>query len=138
MEDNRKWLKRLSDLPARTEEEERIDNYGVHVMLESTQREMIDELLRRPTEEWDRSDYALYREQQEERKKRGEEQRVYNRDLYLKRKAKKEEQVKALNLQVSDIPVDVLAAIELDSRRYREMRIAAALRRIGEAKLTRD
>ena len=61
--------------------------------------------------------------------------RAYNRELYLRRKAKKEEQIKALALQVADLPADVLAAIELDSRRYREMRIGAALRKMGEAKL---
>jgi hypothetical protein len=56
-------------------------------------------------------------------------------EAYLKAKARKAERLKSINLQVSDIPADVLTAIEADCRRYRETRIAAALRRIGEAKL---
>jgi len=96
---------------------------------------MIDARLRRPTDEWSDSDCALYREREAEQKKRREEQNAYNRELYLKRKAKKEEQIKALALQASDLPTDLLAAIELDSQRYREMRIGAALRKLGESKL---
>jgi hypothetical protein len=57
------------------------------------------------------------------------------RESYLRTKARKEAEIKALNLKIADIPADVLAAIELDCRRYREVRIAAALRRIGEVKL---
>ena len=57
------------------------------------------------------------------------------RESYLRTKARKEAELKSLNLQITDIPADVLAAIELDCRLYRETRIAAALRRIGEAKL---
>ena len=57
------------------------------------------------------------------------------RESYLRTRARKEAEIKSLNLKIADIPADVLAAIELDCRQYREARIAAALRRIGEAKL---
>jgi hypothetical protein len=40
MEVGRNWLKRLSDLPARTEEEERIDNYGMRMLLDDIRYEL--------------------------------------------------------------------------------------------------
>ena len=61
--------------------------------------------------------------------------RAYKRELYLAAKARKDAELKALNLQIADIPADVLAAIELDCRRYRQARITAALRKMAEARL---
>jgi hypothetical protein len=77
----------------------------------------------------------VHRDWHEEHAARVDYIRKRARKSYLKAKAKKAARLKSLNLQASDISADVLAAIELDCRRYREARIAAALRRIGEAKL---
>ena len=61
--------------------------------------------------------------------------RAYKRELYLAAKARKDADIKSLDLHVGDIPTDVLAAIELDCRRYRQARITAALRKVAEARL---
>ena len=57
------------------------------------------------------------------------------RESYLRTKARKEAEIKSLDLHVGDIPAEILSAIEADCRRYRQARIKAALRKIGEVKL---
>ena len=57
------------------------------------------------------------------------------RESYLRTKARREAAIKSLDLHVGDIPADILAAIELDCRRYRQARITAALRKVAETRL---
>ena len=61
--------------------------------------------------------------------------RAYKRELYLAAKARKDAQIEAMGLSIADIPAEILSAIEADCRRYRQARIKAALRKIGEVKL---